>query len=109
MLNGIEVLNESYIPNGFNTFLTTIVIFCLIVGAITLAIGITDGKIIISIIGGILLVILFSIVGYSTQPSDIKQYQVTISDNVSMVEFSERYEVINVEGKIWTIVEKEEE
>ena len=33
---------------------------------------------------------------YSNQPSDIKQYQVTISDDVSMVEFNERYEVIEV-------------
>ena len=42
-------------------------------------------------------------------PSDIKQYQVTISDDVSMVEFNKRYDVISVEGKIWTIVEKEGE
>jgi hypothetical protein len=34
------------------------------------------------------------------------QYKVTISDEVSMNEFLEKYEIIEQEGKIYTIEEK---
>ena len=37
------------------------------------------------------------------------QYQVTISDEVSMTEFYEHYEVIEQDGKIFTVREKVEE
>ena len=114
MLNGIEVLNESYIPNGSeyanNTFVCWILVLlitCLCIGFATLF---TKYKGLIAI--GIFLIIAsivgwFWIIFYKDSPSDIKKYQVTISDDVSMVEFNERYDVISVEGKIWTIVEKE--
>ena len=35
------------------------------------------------------------------------QYKVTISEEVNFVEFNEKYEIIDQEGKIYTIVEKE--
>jgi hypothetical protein len=35
------------------------------------------------------------------------QYKATISEEVSLVEFNEKYEIIDQEGKIYTIVEKE--
>jgi hypothetical protein len=67
---------------------------------------------VLRIIGGIILavgvIISFADLWYSTEPSDIKQYKVTISDSVSMVEFNEKYDVIEVEGKIYTIREKED-
>jgi hypothetical protein len=34
------------------------------------------------------------------------QYKVTISDEVSMTEFLEKYEIIETEGKIYTVREK---
>ena len=37
------------------------------------------------------------------------QYKVTISDEVSMNEFLERYEIIDQEGKIYTVRERNEE
>lgn len=36
------------------------------------------------------------------------QYKVTLSDEVSLNDFLERYEILEQEGKIYTIVEKEE-
>lgn len=35
------------------------------------------------------------------------QYQVTVSDDVSMVEFMENYEIIKQDGKIYTVRERE--
>ena len=34
------------------------------------------------------------------------RYQVTITDEVKMTEFNERYEILNQEGKIYTVKEK---
>ena len=42
-----------------------------------------------------------------TEPTGIYEYQVTIDDSVSMNEFLEQYEIIKVDGKIYTIREKE--
>ena len=36
------------------------------------------------------------------------QYKVTISDEVSMTDFLEKYEIVDSEGKIYTVVEKTE-
>ena len=51
------------------------------------------------------------IMGYNIQssPSDIKEYQVTIDESVSMVDFTSKYDIIRVDGEIYTIQEKESE
>lgn len=120
MLNGIEVLNESYVPLDFPTdlflgyivCLTLVVIFCW--ATIKLM---KDGIVFGVVVFGVLTMLSFFlfIACFTTglkiegSPSDIKQYQVTIDESVSMVEFNERYKVIEVDGKIYTIVEKEKE
>ena len=108
MLNGIEVLNDGYINKDFPLWMLIFIVIFLVIGVFcifgiemkTKLIGITSSTIcFILLVSGIII---------SNQPSDIIQYQVTIDESVSMVEFNERYEVIEVEGKIYTIVEKEE-
>ena len=64
---------------------------------------------IVSLIAGILLGGLFSSVTASVVPIGHEtQYKVTISDEVSMNEFLERYEIIEQEGKIYTVREIED-
>lgn len=120
MLNGIEVLNENYVPLDFPTDLFLGYIVCLTLAVIFCWATIKlmkDGIVFGVVVFGVLTMLSFVIfiacfttgLKIEGSPSDIKQYQVTISDDVSMVEFNERYDVINVEGKIWTIVEKESE
>ena len=116
MLNGIEVLNESYLSNGSDySNNSNLCIFMLMGTIILFGIGLcmawTSYSNKIKSIGVFIMICSFvchilSII-YSNQSSDIKQYQVTISDDVSMTEFNEKYEVIKVEGKIYTIREKE--
>lgn len=38
---------------------------------------------------------------------EVPTYKVAIEDSVSMVEFYDRYEILNVQGKIYTIMERE--
>lgn len=45
----------------------------------------------------------------STEELDHYEYKVTIDDSVPMKEFLSKYEIINQEGEIFTIVERENE
>ena len=103
MLNGVEVLNGKYINKELPMWLLGITVLFLVVGVCCLFRE--------ELIGLISLLCCFIClvcgIVYMQQPSNIKQYQVTISEDVNMTEFNERYEVIKVEGKIYTIREKE--
>ena len=44
---------------------------------------------------------------YETDTVDHIEYKVTIDDSVSMNEFLDKYEIIDQEGKIYTVKEKE--
>lgn len=61
----------------------------------------TTGFILVGIIIGCLGATLFN-----TPTKYAPQYKVTISDEVSMTEFLEKYEIIETEGKIYTVREK---
>ena len=107
MLNGIEVLNTINMYKEFPMVLVIPIVVFLVLGVCFIFEDGLKTKLLailflicclISIISGLLI---------NSQLSGVVQYQVTISDNVSMVEFNERYDVISVQGKIYTIVEKE--
>ena len=53
----------------------------------------------------ILAMILFS---HAKETKIVSTYKVTIDDSVSMVEFYDRYEILEVEGKIYTVMERVE-
>ena len=109
MLNGIEVLNEVEMHKEFPTILLISFIVFLVLGiCIIFSEGLKAKLLGIFFLNCCLISIIFGLL-INSQHSGIIEYQVTISDDVSMVEFNERYEVVKVEGKIWTIVEKESE
>lgn len=58
------------------------------------------GVLIAAFAGGLFGVILEVPTEYETQ------YKVTISDEIKMNEFSEKYEIVNQDGKIYTIRER---
>lgn len=113
---GVEILaaNEVTATVAFN--LTAFWIAGGIVFAIVLSIGIglyvscgDASDIVIGIIAGIALGCFIGAVcgsGLSTTTSYETQYKVIISDEVSMNEFLERYEIIDQEGKIYTVRER---
>ena len=62
------------------------------------------------IIIGVLISIFFGmLIGYGAQEPTKHEtrYKITISDDVPMNEFLERYEIISQEGKIYTVRERE--
>lgn len=113
-MNGIEILATEKVVSetAFNWtgfWITGIIIFLIFVileflsGEIEAAWG-------IFVVGIILATTLGYTYGKATEkPIAYKnQYKVTISDEVSMNEFHERYEIINQEGKIYTVEERED-
>lgn len=63
--------------------------------------------IVCGLIGGLGFGLLFGKVICSTPSKYETEYKVTISDEVSMNEFTEKYEIINQDGKIYTIRERD--
>lgn len=107
MINGIEVLNKIEMYQKFPITLIIIIFVFLLISVILTFKDSLKNKIIATLFAICALISLTVGLVINTQYSGIIQYQVTIDDSVSMVEFNEKYEVIDVEGKIWTIVEKE--
>ena len=109
MLEGIEILAQSEIMQAPNRMgLVLAIIFCgLIIGILGWACDID-----ILFVPGTILAALgmtAALIIMSTNPKESTgryEYQVTISDDVSFTEFYEHYEVVDQNGKIWTIRDK---
>ena len=117
MINGVEILTSNEVVSGyaFNWMvfwiIGIIILVLLIISGIFLWIRGESDLIIIpalSVIGLFLGPSLGFVFGYIIgEPTDyITEYKVTISDEVLMTEFYEHYEVIEQEGKIFTIRER---
>lgn len=62
------------------------------------------GNIAVSIIAGILIFWYLCCVAVDT--TEVTEYKVIIDDSVQYVEFTEKYEVIDQEGEIYTVRER---
>ena len=111
-MTGVEILNQETI---YNTILPEwcgiIALAGLVICIIPLAISLAEGKVVSSIIVGILMIgaIIVMALGLSHNKDDINyiKYKVTIDDSVSMNEFMDKYEILDQEGKIYTVKERE--
>lgn len=56
---------------------------------------------------GLLFLALSFCIGICAPREEVKCYKVTIDESVSFVEFQDRYEVLEQDGKIYVICEKE--
>ena len=109
-MTGVEILATgkgaaSFEPN-LPVFLSVLA-FCVIGGII---IGSKDKEyglgaimgLLIGMVAGLLLGTVVGIVEIEYYPT----YKVTISDEVSMNEFMDKYEILNQDGKIYTVKER---
>ena len=110
MLEGITVLNQfdTSIFNGTAFFICfMITIFIGAIAFITISIVTMEDAWFLGILGSILLgVMLGAAAGDIWFDTMETRYQVTISEEVSMTEFYERYEIIEQNGEIFTITER---
>lgn len=111
-MTGVEILNSEQIYN------TILPLWCLPVGFISIFVcllGIlacfgTD-RIAMGIVCFVLMAcsMVAAILGGTDNKHSVNhiEYKVTIDESVSMTEFMDKYEIIDQEGKIYTVKEKD--
>lgn len=118
MLEGIEILNQTEITTklewisiaGIISFILMFVFIVLTV--ITVAQCDNNLWVVMYLLAffSLFISVYFIALDKKTNvPTGKYEYQVTINNSVSMTEFYEKYEIVEVEGKIYTIREKEQE
>lgn len=105
-MTGINILAE-YTAGGVPMVISIAACVAAVVGLIMLLCGIAAENELIAAEGGVMVLLLFVIavaVVVVTEPEHTR-YKVTISDDINLVEFLERYEILDTEGEIYTIRE----
>lgn len=114
-MNGVEILatNEVAVSYTFNWTVTWIVGAIVLLGFVVIPIGdmiIHEGfdvpYFIVMSVAGVIFGLFFAFVCgnvFETPVGFEPQYKVTITDEVKMNEFLDRYEIVDVEGKIYTV------
>ena len=109
MLQGVEILSQEVIPitepNNFILlfgWIIAIILFIAITIKVNTILGVSSFFLIFTISFGLSNCIL-------QKTGEYTQYKVTISDTVNFVEFNEKYEVLEQDGKIYTIKERIDE
>lgn len=113
MLDGITLLDTgtkvvSYTWGwSWGGFIATIFAIFLIIVSIICMIDGTGGEIFViaAIFVGMLGLFIFA---HAKPAKTITIYSVIIDDSVSMTEFYDRYDVLDIKGKIFTITERED-
>ena len=106
-MEGIEILSvgETVINYGYNTVLAFFIGLLIIGIGVTLAIKCDeDSFFLLGIILGLFLGFWAGLAG--GEPEYAPTYKVTISDTVSLNDFNERYKILEQDGKIYTIKER---
>ena len=112
-MNGVNVLYQE--PIFKTIYANENIMNILVLLFIFMVFGILISAILISLKGTIIFFVLALITFFpisvlnstSTKELDHYEYKVTIDDSVPMKEFLSKYEIINQEGEIFTIVERE--
>ena len=107
-MNGVEILSTTELTSWYGwtfevTFFITIVV-CVVVSI--LARNIVCGGM-VGLAAFLLCAIVFGGFGVGKYETGEYEYKVTIDDSVSMNEFLDKYEILDQEGKIYTVREKE--
>ena len=114
-MNGVNVLYQEpifktiYANETIISILVSLFLF-MIFGALISGLCLSlKGTIIFSVLGLITIVSIAVLDSHSTSTEELDhyEYKVTIDDSVPMKEFLSKYEIINQEGEIFTIVERE--
>lgn len=119
LIKGIEVLSQTEVPTdkAMNLVVFWTIVIAFFIGTFVycfVEIGPDRpsewiGSIVIAVLGAVIGCIFGYIIGIATgTPTDYEtHYKVVISDEVQMNDFFKNYEIINQDGKIYEIREKE--
>lgn len=117
-MNGVEILSSAEVAcelafncTAFWVVFGIVLGICAIVGIKTVVTGecewtIMPALLLVGIVGGIVLGTAFGRL-FETPIAYETHYKVTVDDSVSMNEFLDKYEILDQEGKIYTVKERE--
>lgn len=108
-MEGIEILQTIEVVTHTDAWLACIILFGVILVAFIFAIINNEVYDIPTIIVGCVLSIALvcSIIMYKRSAKTHTEYMVTVDQSVNVVEFFDKYEVIEHEDKLWRIKEKD--
>lgn len=112
LMEGLEILSakDSSIPIPLSIFLGVLCFIFVVLSAYIIFGAVSERSFGGTIIGLLFLVISiflsWTVINETINPTPI--YKVLVSDSVSMNEFYSKYEILNVDGKIYTIEPKGE-
>ena len=109
MLNGVEILSQEVIPVMKSHYGWEIIVVTILVATVVYALAFLLFNDIIGSILALSVVLIGAFIDYTAKDKvdEYIQYKVTISDDVNFVEFTERYEVLGQDDKIYTIRERD--
>ena len=107
MLQGVEILSQEVVPI-METSIIPFVVCALISVMLALFIGLLINNVYIAVLIYVVEIIIAIVMDINSQvpTGEYTKYKVTISDTVNFVEFNEKYEVLEQDGKIYTIKER---
>lgn len=109
-MNGVTILNNyEYLTNFGSILLMSILCVCFLAAAIVVLFALLKyGYDLWKEPAFLVICVVLTIVCGCLIPEDKYEtrYQVTVDDPVSMNEFQDKYEIIKVEGKIYTVRER---
>ena len=111
-MNGVEILSSKAIYNTFLPIWIGIMAFLLMFVFVFLTVyGLCEEQKALWITGVFLIItmLVLTLLGCMNNENDIHhiEYKVIIDDSVSMNEFLDKYEILDQEGKIYTVKERE--
>lgn len=113
-MEGIDILNQTEIMvNPLSSYLLILFfIIAFLVGLIMLSF--INSRKRFGIFGIVLIILsiiscVFAFAGANTEHTGRYRYEVTIDDGVSFLDLQEEYDVIEQNGRIWTLEDKETE
>lgn len=108
-MEGVEILQTIEVVTHSDVWIASIILFGVILAAFLFAVINNEVYDISTIIIGCILLIalIFSIIMYKRSANMHTEYMVTVNQNVNVVEFFDKYEVVEHEDKLWRIKEKE--
>lgn len=108
-MEGIEILQTIEVVTHTDAWFACIILFGILIVAFLFAVVANEVYDISTIITGCVLAIFLicSIILYKRSVKTHLEYIVTVDQRVNVVEFFDKYEVIEHEDKLWRIKEKE--
>lgn len=111
MIEGVTILNTTLVEGGLDIWAFIIAGVAVLCFSFVSGLAIWDGEIIPAIFTAVFSTLLASMLLWVANKDvpDVTQYEVTISEEVNLIEFNEKYEIIDQRGDIYIIQEKEGE